>query len=204
VLVLDNTKFAGEIEANISKKFLHSPFLEIRDIPQLSTHDIARGKGAGETLTLLEGLKILEMPSDAIIAKVNARYITTNGLYLIDQLDDSFDFAAWPRPHLDSVDTTFFAGKAGFLQEAFKFVYAETDDLRQKFVEKLYADFSIRNPDCNYQRFSYSPAIIAQSGSTGQKTHRFNEVRMVGDFVRFRERVVKSILRIHAKLKLWS
>jgi hypothetical protein len=116
-----------------------------------------------------------------------------NGLYLIDELEDDFDFAAWPRPYLDSVDTTFFVGKAGFLQQAFAYVYAETDDLKEKFVENLYADYSIRNTACRYQRFNYSPAIKGQSGTTGSKASPLNEFRIVSFIVRVRKVFRKTL-----------
>ena len=187
IMVVDNTNFASEIEAGLSKKVLKSSLLEIQNVSGLLPRDIARGKGAGETSTLIAGLALLDLPDHAIVAKVNARYITTNGLYLIDELEENFDFAAWPRPRLDSVDTTFFAGRVGFLHDAFKFVYEKTDDLKENFVENLYADFSIRNQDCNYIRFNYSPAIKGQSGTTGSKASPLNEFRVVSFVVRWRK-----------------
>jgi hypothetical protein len=194
IMVVDNTEFAEQIRTALPQSTLRSPLLEIHDLPRLSLEDTRRGKGAGETSTLIQGLALLNLAPNENVAKVNARYIASNGLYLIDELDDDFDFAAWPRPHLDSVDTTFFVGKAGFLEEAFAFVYAETDDLKEKFVENLYADYSIRNSECRFQRFSYSPAVIAQSGSTGNKTHPFNESRMVSSFVRSRKYLVNRLV----------
>jgi len=189
IMVVDNTDFANEIKTGLSEKALNSPYLEIHNVPKLLPRDIARGKGAGETSTLIAGLALLNLPNHAIVAKVNARYITTNGLYLIDELEDDFDFAAWPRPRLDSVDTTFFAGRVGFLSDAFSFVYEKTDDLKEDFVENLYADFSIRNKNCKYIRFNYSPAIKGQSGTTGSKASPLNEFRIVSLVVRARKQL---------------
>ena len=187
VMVVDNTNFAEQIKAGLSHRILKSSLLEIHDVTPVSMEDIQRGKGAGETSALIQGLELLNLDASANVAKVNARYITTNGLYLIDELGDDFDFAAWPRPHLDSVDTTFFVGKVAFLEKAFKYVYAETDDLEQKFVENIYADYSIRNSECRYQRFSYSPATKGQSGTTGSKANPLNEYRVVSFVVRLRK-----------------
>lgn len=195
IMVVDNTNFAEQIKDALPKRTLNSPLLQIHDVPQLTLKDIRRGKGAGETSTLIQGLAQLDLPGDAIVAKVNARYKTTNGLYLIDELESDFDFAAWPRPNLESVDTTFFVGKARFLKLAFFHVYEETDDLKEHFVEKLYANYSIRNPECRFQRFSYCPAVIAQSGSTGRKTHPLNESRLVSGLVRSRKLLVSSIMK---------
>lgn len=187
IMVVDNTNFAEQIKAGLSDRTLKSSQLEIHDVTPLTLEDIQRGKGAGETSTLIQGLELLNLGASANVAKVNARYITTNGLFLIDELENDFDFAAWPRPHLDSVDTTFFVGKAAFLKEAFEFVYEETDDLKEKFVENLYADYSIRNSMCRYQRFNYSPAIKGQSGTTGSKANPLNEFRVVSFVVRLRK-----------------
>ena len=193
VMVVDNTSYAKQIRAALPKRISKSDLLEIHDVPQQSIQDIKRGKGAGETSTLIQGLARLDLSQEAIVAKVNARYKTTNGLYLIDELEDDFDFAAWPRPYLDSVDTTFFAGKARFLKSAFDFVYLETDDLKEKFVENLYADYSIRNPSCRFQRFSYSPAIKGQSGTTGSAASALNEFRIVSFIVRLRKQSRKTL-----------
>jgi len=193
IMVVDNTNFAEQIRAALPQRTLKSQLLEIHDLPRLAPEDTKRGKGAGETSTLIQGLALLNLSPNANVAKVNARYITTNGLYLIDELEDDFDFAAWPRPYLDSVDTTFFVGKAGFLQQAFAYVYAETDDLKEKFVENLYADYSIRNTACRYQRFNYSPAIKGQSGTTGSKASPLNEFRIVSFIVRVRKVFRKTL-----------
>jgi len=193
IMVADNTNFANEIKAGLSKSALNSQYLEIHNVPTLLPRDIARGKGAGETSTLIAGLALLGLPDHAIVAKVNARYIATNGLYLIDELEEDFDFAAWPRPRLDSVDTTFFAGKVGFLDKAFRFVYEKTDDLKEDFVENLYADYAIRNQDCRFIRFNYCPAIKGQSGTTGSKASPLNEFRIVSQVVRLRKMIRKTM-----------
>ena len=187
IMVVDNTNYAEQIKAGLSNRIINSSLLEIHDVTPLSPEDIKRGKGAGETSTLIQGLEFLNLGANSNVAKVNARYVTTNGLYLVDELENDFDFAAWPRPHLDSVDTTFFVGKVAFLKEAFEFVYEETDDLKEKFVENLYADYSIRNSKCRYQRFNYSPAIKGQSGTTGSKANPLNEFRVVSFVVRLRK-----------------
>lgn len=187
VLVVDNTNFASEINNALKPRIASSDRLKVIDVPPVSPEDVNRGKGAGETSTLIAGLNHLNLPGDSIVAKVNARYIATNGLFLISELDENFDFAAWPRPRLDSVDTTFFVGKASFLSQSFSSVYAETDDLKEKFVENLYADYSIRNGDCRFIRFNYSPAIKGQSGTTGSNASPLNEFRMVSNLVRLRK-----------------
>jgi len=199
VLVVDNTKFATQIIQSLKAQISTSSKLHVVDVPLVSDLDIQRGKGSGETSTLIAGLKLLNLPGTANVAKVNARYITTNGLFLLEELCENFDFAAWPRPHLDSVDTTFFAGKVDFLEKAFAYVYAETDDLKEKFVENLYADFSIRNSDCRYVRFNYSPAIKGQSGTTGSNASFLNEFRLVSNLVRIRKLARKSLHFIKPK-----
>jgi hypothetical protein len=193
IMVVDNTDFAKKIKSALPQKIQNSRLLEIHDVPPLSPQDIQRGKGAGETLTLMAGLALLDLPANSIVAKVNARYMTTNGLYLLDELEEDFDFAAWPRPRLDSVDTTFFAGRADFLDMAFKYVYQETDDLKENFVENLYADYTIRNQDCRFIRFNYCPAIKGQSGTTGSKASPLNEFRIVSVVVRLRKMIRKTM-----------
>lgn len=196
IMVVDNTNYAEDIKRGLTRKILSSPLLEIHDVPVLSPQDVKRGKGAGETSTLQAGLGLLNLPNEAIVAKVNARYIVTNGLYLVEEIEGNFDFAAWPRPHLDSVDTTFFLGSVRFLNDAFKFVYEKTDDLKQDFVENLYADFAIRNPNCNFVRLNYCPAVKGQSGTTGSKASPFNEFRIVSFVVRYRKKLRTALSMI--------
>jgi len=193
IMVVDNTNFAKKIQSALPRRIQNSTLLEICDVPTLSPQDIQRGKGAGETSALLAGLALLNLPAKSVVAKVNARYIATNGLYLINELEEDFDFAAWPRPHLDSVDTTFFAGRAAFLEKAFNYVYEKTDDLKEDFVENLYADYAIRNQDCRFIRFNYCPAIKGQSGTTGSKASPLNEFRIVSVVVRFRKAIRKTM-----------
>lgn len=169
ILVADNTNYGAVIRESLPAKIAQSKILKIIDVPPISKEDVLRGKGAGETSTLIAALIELNLPGNSKVAKVNARYKTSNGLYLIERLSEKFDFAAWPRQDFSSVDTTFFVGKASFLHDAFEYVYRETDDLAGKFVEILYADFTLRNSQCDFERFDFSPSVMAQSGSTGAK-----------------------------------
>lgn len=193
VLVADNTNFGEVIRDSLPKSIAKSKFLRVIDVPPISDFDVRRGKGAGETSTLIAALKDLELPDSTNVAKVNARYKTSNGLYLINKLSNDFDFAAWPRQDLASVDTTFFVGKASFLSEAFEYVYRETDDLAGKFVEILYSNYTIKNPSCKFERFDFSPAVIAQSGSTGAKTHLLGEARLVSSAVKLRAMIISGL-----------
>ncbi len=88
VLVVDNTNFASRIIAALKPQIASSNRLQVIDVPPVSAEDIERGKGAGETSTLIAGLNYLNLDGDSIVAKVNARYITTNGLFLISEIDD--------------------------------------------------------------------------------------------------------------------
>ena len=76
---------------------------------------------------------------------------------------------------------------------AFKYVYQETDDLKENFVENLYADYTIRNQDCRFIRFNYCPAIKGQSGTTGSKASPLNEFRIVSVVVRLRKMIRKTM-----------
>lgn len=192
IVVADNTGYSSRIEA-ATINLLPTGQLLVIDVPTPTAESTARGKGAGESESLLFALQKLKLHPDSIVAKVNARYYTTNGYFLISEIDTDFDFAAWPRPQLDTVDTTFFAGKAGFLEKYIARIAVEVDDLREQFVEVLYADYSIRNADCAYVRFNYAPATLGQSGTTGAVASRWNEARTVSLVVRLRAWVRKKL-----------
>lgn len=185
IVVADNTGYASRIEEAVGD-ILPSGQLRVIDVPSPTAESTSRGKGAGESESLLFALKQLALHPDSVVAKVNARYFTTNGYFLLSEIENEYDFAAWPRPLLDTVDTTFFAGKAGFLEKYISRIAVEVDDLREQFVEVLYANYSIRNRECRYVRLNYAPATLGQSGTTGAVASRWNEARTVSLVVRVR------------------
>ena len=200
IVVADNTGYASKIES-ASQGLLPAEQLLVFDVPPPSAESTARGKGAGESESLLFALQKLKLNPESIVAKVNARYFTTNGFFLLSEIENEFDFAAWPRPQLDTVDTTFFAGKAGFLERYIAMIAVEVDDLREKFVEVLYADYSIRNRNCKFVRLNYAPATLGQSGTTGAVASRWNEARTVSLVVRIRAWVRKKLYFIQPGYK---
>ena len=192
IVVADNTGHSERLRLACTR-LLPPEQLIFLDVPAPTAESTSRGKGAGESESLLFALQKLKLHPDSIVAKVNARYYTTNGYFLISEIDSEFDFAAWPRPQLDTVDTTFFAGKAGFLEKYIARIAVEVDDLREQFVEILYADYSIRNKDCNFVRLNYAPATLGQSGTTGAVASRWNEARTVSAVVRMRSWVRRKL-----------
>jgi hypothetical protein len=191
-VIADNTGYSSKIERS-TLGLLPEHQLVVIDVPTPSAESTSRGKGAGESESLLFALQKLQLNPEAIVAKVNARYYTTNGYFLLSEIEHEFDFAAWPRPQLDTVDTTFFAGKASFLEKYIAQIAVEVDDLREQFVEVLYADYSIRNSDCRFVRFNYAPATLGQSGTTGAVASRWNEARTVSLVVRIRSWIRKKL-----------
>jgi hypothetical protein len=102
---------------------------------------------------------------------------------------NKLDFVTRFRPQLDTVETTFFLGKAKFLQRAFGYVHGETDDLNEKCDELLNEDYSIRNIKCAFQRVVYSSAIKGQSCTTGSNASPLNEFRRVSTVFRTRRTI---------------
>jgi hypothetical protein len=192
IVVADNTGYSSRIEA-ATLNLLPTGQLLVIDVPTPTAESTSRGKGAGESESLLFALHKLRLSPETIVAKVNARYYTTNGYFLLSEIEHEFDFAAWPRPQHDTVDTTFFAGKASFLEKYIARIAVEVDDLREQFVEVLYADYSIRNADCEFVRFNYAPATLGQSGTTGAVASRWNEARTVSLVVRTRSWIRKKL-----------
>jgi hypothetical protein len=192
IVVAENTGYGQKIR-EATANLLPQSQLQVIDVPSPTAESTSRGKGAGESESLLYALTELRLHPETIVAKVNARYFTTNGFFLLTEIDSQFDFAAWPRPLLDTVDTTFFAGKAGFLEKYISKISVEVDDLREKFVEVLYADYSIRNSECRYIRLNYAPATLGQSGTTGAVASRWNEARSVSLLVRVRAWIRKKL-----------
>ena len=180
IVVADNTGYASKIEGATNTLLPRHQLLGI-DVPTPTSE------------SLLFALQKLKLQPELIVAKVNARYYTTNGHFLISEIEEEFDFAAWPRPRLDTVDTTFFAGKAGFLETYIARIAVEVDDLREQFVEVLYADYSIRNIECKFVRLNYAPATLGQSGTTGAVASRWNEARTVSLVVRIRSWIRKKL-----------
>lgn len=193
ILVVDNTGFADKITSSLPSRVRNNPLVRVVDVEPASVEDTARGKGASETKTLIKALELAELPDQAIVAKVNARYFTTNGCFLVEQLSEDFDFSAWLRPKLDSVDTTFYVARAGYLKMLLPKIYIATDDLKEIFVENLYASNTLKDSQCTFERLNYCPAIKGQSGTTGSVASPFNEFRLVSILVRTREALRKKL-----------
>jgi len=73
IMVVDNTNFAQEIKSALPQKVRNSKLLEVLDVPPLSPQDIQRGKGAGETSTLLAGLALLNLPAKNVVSTESKR-----------------------------------------------------------------------------------------------------------------------------------
>jgi hypothetical protein len=62
-------------------------------------------------LTILQTLEIFSLENKSFIMKSNARYFIFNWKLIIDRLPKDFDFAAWPSPDLNFLETGFYVAK---------------------------------------------------------------------------------------------
>jgi hypothetical protein len=102
---------------------------------------------------------------------------------------NKLEFVTRFQPQLDTVETTFFLGKAKFLQRAFGYIHGETDDLNEKCDELLNEEYSIRSMKCAFQRVVYSSAIKGQSCMTGSNASPLNEFRRVSTVLRTKKNI---------------
>jgi hypothetical protein len=195
IIVVDNTGYIEQLRREILNFAPESDFVFL-EAPPPTISSIRKGKGAGESESILFALKSLSLPSSTVVAKVNARYFVTNAVFLAESLADTFDLAAWPNERLDMVDTSFFLAQAGFLESLMQKVLVQVDDVQGQIVESLYAKYAIQDTSCNFARLKYSPAIVGQSGTTGKWASRWNEARTVSVVVRFRNCLLRSARRL--------
>ena len=193
IILGDNSGSAGAIARELNLDPIEREFFKIKELDAPSNEDIERGKGACETLSLISLLGDDWIDKNSVVAKCNARYFVTNGCLLVERLTRSFDFAAWPSAKFDKIDTTFFIGRRHFLESILPSIYAETNDVKGLVVETLYAKSSIHSPNCDFERFSYMPAIRGQSGSTGATESFLNESRLVSSLVRSRQKIRNTL-----------
>ncbi len=204
IIVGDNTGHAKHLAREFKSRKVDPQKIRFLDLDQPSKDDIARGKGACETRALIEMLSDTQLSQDSIIAKSNARYFTTNAVSLIKALSDDFDFAGWPYPRMNLIDTTFFLGRTSFLKNILPEIYIKTDDRSGIFVEKLYATKTLFQSNCEFERLAYQPAIFGQSGSTGERRSILSEARVVSIVIRLRESTLSMLKMFRKKKGLFS
>ena len=195
IILADNSGWASKLAAQIPRKDLNNGVISIVDLPRPSEEILRRGKGAAEAETILLTLQQYGFEDSRNIAKVNARYFATNGMYLVKSVDEPFQFAAWPGERLASIDSTFFLSKMDFLKDLCSKLVSEIHDASGDYFEIVSARHTIQNNSCDFQMFPYSPAIAGQSGTTGSSRSRWSEGRMVSNLVRLRKYCLERILR---------
>lgn len=186
VIVGDNTGSANLIREKTSKFFSHQKLI-FMDVPVPDPTVIARGKGAAETAAMLFMLDNFDFRDDDVVGKMTARQICSNGIDLFLSLETIPNFAAWPRPNLDTVDSRFYLSRASYLKKILPVIFQETDDLHGLFVEELYATYGIWANRGGFELFKHEPAILGQAGTTGTKLSIFSEANLISILVRLRK-----------------
>lgn len=191
VIVGDNTGAAKLIEEK-SRNFFSEGNLIVLDVPVPDSEVVARGKGAAETAALMFMLENYDFSEDVVVGKMTGRQVCSNAIDLFLSLETLPNFAAWPRPNLESVDSRFYLGSARYLKSVLPVIFRETDDLKGIFVEDLYAKYGIWENRGGFELFKHEPAILGQAGTTGTKLSKFSEANLVAMLVRLRK-----WLRVH-------
>jgi hypothetical protein len=185
VVIGDNTGWSDRLFQS-SKKNFHSGNLISVDVPSPSVDVILRGKGAAETESLICMLTEVNIPDDALVVKMTARQYCVNAAELLIQVPTNANFAAWPRPFLDSIDSRFFVGRAAYLRKVLPEIAEATDDPKGIYVENLYAQLCIWENRDGFTRLEHEPGILGQAGTTGTRLSVLSESVLIGYLVKYR------------------
>jgi len=199
IILADNTGWANRLQKELQTSSKMPSLITVLDIPKPTIEVVRRGKGAAEAETILQAINSFKVKPNENIAKVNARYFVNNGIFLIDTVTEPFVFAAWTRPKIDSIDSTFFLSKSHFLINLTEKLINEIDDQNGDYFESVAAKYTMHDRSCDFERLAYLPSICGQSGTTGYNHSRWSEARMVSNLVRVRRRVRQSITFIKPK-----
>lgn len=185
VVIGDNTGWSDRLYKGAQKHYAEGSLFSV-DVPAPNDDVIQRGKGAAETDSLLWMLRQIDIPDSALVIKMTARQYCVNAADLLVHMPSESNFAAWPRPFLDSIDSRFYIGRAGYLRKVLPVVSKETDDLKGIFVEHLYAQLCIWDNRGGYVRLEHEPGILGQAGTTGTQLSRLSESVLIAYLVNFR------------------
>jgi hypothetical protein len=185
VVIGDNTGWSKRLFQSASKGYRDGSLIFV-EVPRPLDEVILRGKGAAETEALIFMLNQVQIPQEAFVIKMTARQYCVNAADLLVRIPATANFAAWPRPFLDSIDSRFFIGRAAFLREVLPIIANGTDDMSGAYVENLYAQICIWDNRHGFVRLDHEPGILGQAGTTGTQLSILSESVLIGYFVAFR------------------
>jgi hypothetical protein len=173
IYIGDNTQGWIILMGEIKKLNMKNVFVTHVNPP--NSDNFARG-GAGyaETLTILQTLEIFSLENKSFIMKSNARYFIFNWKLIIDRLPKDFDFAAWPSPDLNFLETGFYVAKVEALVKGLPCILETIDETKDIFVEHLYLEHVTQRKE-KLTVFQFAPAIYGQRGHTGRKENYSSE-----------------------------
>jgi len=172
-ILVDNTYSELELKSKIPNSLF--PNLQLLSAPAVSKLELRRGAGYAELRSLQFITSILNLNSDSLIIKCNARYYIRNFQNLFSFVDNYNKIYFYTNLRVDRVETKFFISTFEHLKNFLEFAEDKVGLQPNTHLENLLAKY------INLYAFNESialpiePVIFGTSGHTGQKYRIINE-----------------------------
>lgn len=172
-ILVDNTLNEFELKSKISSSLI--PNLQLVSVPALSKLELQRGAGYGELSSLEFVTNTLNINTDSLIIKCNARYYIRNFQNLFSFVDNFNKIYFYTNLRVDRAETKFFISSFEHLKNFLKFAKDKVNYQPNMHLENLLARYIYLHAFNESIAWPIEPVIFGTSGHTGQKYRIINE-----------------------------
>jgi hypothetical protein len=172
-VLVDNTFNDADLRSKIP--FAKFPEVQILAAPPTDEHDLKKGTGFPELMSLKFAVNELGLADDVLIIKSNARYFIRNFSNLFNYVEKLIDVYFYTYLRIDRAETKFFIITVQHLKKFIEFAEFRVNVQDNIHLEHLFADYISSNAYHASISFPIEPVISGISGTTGDKYRFFNE-----------------------------
>lgn len=172
-ILVDNTLSELELKSKIPSSLFAN--LQLVSAPELSELELERGAGYGELKSLELIINTLNLDTDSLIIKCNARYYVRNFQNLFSFVDNFNKIYFYTNLRIDRAETKFFISTFEHLKKFVKYAHDRVSYQPNMHLEHLLASYIY---SCAFNvsvSFPVEPVFFGTSGHTAQKYSFFNE-----------------------------
>ena len=172
-VLVDNTLSDADLRSKIP--FATFPEVQLLAAPSLTKHDLKKGNGYGELMSLKYALNELGLKNNNLIIKSNARYFIINFENLLNFVEKSNKIHFYTHLRIDRAETKFFIITVEHLKKFLEFAGVRVNIQDNIHLESVFADYIFLNAYHESISLPIEPVIFGISGRTGGKYKFFNE-----------------------------
>jgi hypothetical protein len=172
-ILVDNTLSDTDLRSKIP--FATFPEVQVLAAPPLTKHDLKKGAGFGELMSLKYAVNELGLENNILIIKSNARYFVRNFGNLFNFVEEFNKIFFYTYLRIDRAETKFFVITVKHLKKFLEFAEARVNIQDNIHLENVFADYIYLNGYHESISLPIEPVIFGISGRTGKKYKFFNE-----------------------------